>query len=79
MDRAMVTVKKEFSRARLSTVISFAMLAGLIPHDQENNPIDEIEIRGDFASLMQFVELIYQDIKADEDFEELLKKGLDDL
>ncbi len=75
----METVKKEFSRARLGTVISFAMLAGLIPHDQENNPIDEIEIRGDFASLMQFVELIYQDIKADEDFEALLKKGLDDL
>ncbi len=79
MDRAMVTVKKEFSRARLSTVISFAVLAGLLPHDQEDKPIDEIEIRGDFASLMQFVELIYQDIKADEDFEKLLKKGLDDL
>jgi hypothetical protein len=75
----MVTVKKEFSRARLSTVISFAVLAGLLPHDQEDKPIDEIEIRGDFASLMQFVELIYQDIKADEDFEKLLKKGLDDL
>lgn len=79
MDRAMVTVKKEFSRARLSTVVSFAVLAGLLPHDQEDKPIDEIEIRGDFASLMQFVELIYEDIKADEDFEELLKKGLDDL
>jgi hypothetical protein len=55
------------------------VLAGLLPHDQEDKPIDEIEIRGDFASLMQFVELIYEDIKADEDFEELLKKGLDDL
>jgi hypothetical protein len=75
----MENVNKEFSRARLSSVVSFAMLAGLIPHDQENNPIDEIEVRGDFASLMQFVELIYQDIKADEDFEALLKKGLDDL
>ena len=75
----MVTVKKEFSRTRLGAVISFAMLAGLLPRDQESKPIDEIEIRGDFASLMQFVELIYQDIKADEDFEELLKKGLDDL
>jgi hypothetical protein len=70
---------KEFSRARLASVISFAMLAGLIPHDQEDKPIDEIEVRGDFASLMQFVELIHQDIKADEDFEALLKKGLDDL
>lgn len=75
----MENVNKEFSRVRLSAVVSFAMLAGLIPHDQENNPIDEIEVRGDFASLMQFVELIYQDIKADEDFEALLKKGLDDL
>ena len=70
---------KEFSRARLASVISFALMAGLIPHDQEDKPIDEIEVRGDFASLMQFVELIHQDIKADEDFEELLKKGLDDL
>ena len=75
----METVKKEFSRERLSSVISFAMLAGLIPQDQERKPIDEIEIRGDFAGLMQFVELIYQDIKTDEDFEKLLKKGLDDL
>ena len=75
----MENVNKEFSRVRLSSVVSFAMLAGLIPHDQENNPIDEIEVRGDFASLMQFVELIYQDIKADEDFEALMKKGWDDL
>ena len=74
----METAKKE-PKVRLGQVISFAMLAGLLPHDQENKSIDEMEIRGDFTSLMQFAELIYQDIKADEDFEELLKKGLDDL
>ena len=66
-------------KVRLGQVISFAMLAGLLPHDQKEKDIDEIEIRGDFASLMQFAELIYQDIKADEDFEALMKKGWDDL
>ena len=75
----MENVNKEFSRVRLSTVFSFAVLAGLLPNDQKEKDIDEIEIRGDFASLMQFTELIYQDIKADEDFEALMKKGWDDL
>ena len=75
----MENVNKEFSRIRLSSVVSFALMAGLIPDGQEEKDIDEIEIRGDFANLMQFVELIHQDIKADEDFEALLKKGLDDL
>jgi hypothetical protein len=70
---------KKISRTRLSSVVSFALMAGLIPHDQENNPIDEIEIRGDFASLMQFVELMYEIKEEDEYFQELLKKGLDDL
>jgi len=75
----MENVNKEFSRVRLSAVVSFAVLAGLLPNDQKEKDIDEIEIRGDFASLMQFTELIYQDIKADEDFEALMKKGWDDL
>jgi len=75
----MENVNKEFLRVRLSAVVSFAVLAGLLPRDQKEKNIDEIEIRGDFASLMQFAELIYQDIKADEDFEELMKKGWDDL
>jgi hypothetical protein len=79
MEQAMENVNKEFSRVRLSTVVSFAVLAGLLPNDQKEKDIDEIEIRGDFASLMQFTELIYQDIKADEDFEALMKKGWDDL
>jgi hypothetical protein len=78
MEQAMENVKK-ISRTRLSSVVSFALMAGLIPHDQENKPLDEIEIRGDFASLMQFVELMYEIKEEDEYFQELLKKGLDDL
>ena len=75
----MENVNKEFSRVRLSTVVSFAVLAGLLPNDQKEKDIDEIEIRGDFANLMQFVELMYQTKEDDEHLEEFLKKGLDDL
>ena len=55
------------------------MLAGLIAPDQYVKEIDEVEVRGDFANLLQFVELMYQDKEEDEFFEELMKKGLDDL
>ncbi len=75
----MATVSKEVSRVRLSSVVSFAMLAGLIPPDQQIKDIDEIEIRGDFANLLQFVELMYQTKEDDEHLEEMLKKGIDDL
>ena len=75
----MATVSKEVSKVRLSSVVSFAMLAGLIPPDQQLKDIDEIEIRGDFANLLQFVEMMYQTKEEDEFFEELLKKGIDDL
>jgi hypothetical protein len=75
----MVTVKKEISKTQLSSVVAYAMLAGLIPKEEEAKPLDEIEVRGDFASLMQFVELMYQDKEDDEYFEELMKKGIDDL
>jgi hypothetical protein len=54
-------------------------MAGLIPDGQEEKNIDEIEIRGDFANLLQFVELMYQTKEDDEHLEEFLKKGLDDL
>ena len=74
----METVKK-ISRIRLGSVISYAMLAGLIAPDQYVKEIDEVEVRGDFANLLQFVELMYQDKEEDEFFEELMKKGLDDL
>lgn len=72
-------IVKKVSKVRLGSVISFALMAGLIPKDQQLKNIDEIEVRGDFASLMQFVELMYQDKEEDEFFEELMKKGLDDL
>ena len=75
----MVTVKKEISKTQLSSVVAYAMLAGLIPKEEEAKPLDEIEVRGDFASLMQFVELMYQDKEDDEYFEALMKKGIDDL
>jgi hypothetical protein len=75
----MVTVKKEISKTRLSSVVAYAMLAGLIPKEEEAKPLDEIEVRGDFASLMQFVGLMYQDKEDDEYFEALMKKGIDDL
>jgi hypothetical protein len=78
MEQAMENVKK-ISRVRLSSVVSFALMAGLIPDGQEEKDIDEIEIRGDFANLLQFVELMYQTKEDDEHFEEFLKKGLDDL
>ena len=75
MDRAMVTAKKEISKTRLSSVVAYAMLAGLIPKAEEAKPLDEIEVRGDFASLMQFVELMYETKEEDELFEELRNKG----
>ena len=75
----MVTAKKEILKTQLSSVVAYAMLAGLIPKEEEAKPLDEIEVRGDFASLMQFVELMYQDKEDDEYFEELMKKGIDDL
>jgi hypothetical protein len=78
MEQVMENVKK-ISKVRLGSVISFALMAGLIPKDQQLKDIDEIEVRGDFASLMQFVELMYQDKEEDEFFEELMKKGWDDL
>ena len=61
----------------LTSVVSSAVLAGLVPKDQHNAPVEEIEVRGDFASLMQFVELMYERKnvddtmkKLDKDFEE---------
>lgn len=61
----------------LTSVVSSAVLAGLVPKDQHNVPVEEIEVRGDFASLMQFVELMYERKnvddtmkKLDKDFEE---------
>jgi hypothetical protein len=59
---------------QFSAVVAYAVLAGLIPKDQQDLPITDIEIRCDFASLMQFVELMYEVKDENEYFEKLLNK-----
>ena len=61
----------------LSAVVAHAVLAGLIPKDQQDLPITDIEIRCDFASLIQFVELMYEVKDENEFFEKLLDKKPD--
>ena len=51
-----------------------AFMAGLISQDQQNTPPEEVEIRGDMASLIQFTELMYQSKEMDEHFEQLTKQ-----
>ena len=51
-----------------------AFMAGLISIDQQNTPLEDVEIRGDLASLMQFTELMYQCKEMDEHFEQLTKQ-----
>lgn len=60
----------DFSDERLTAVVSSAILAGLIPQDQRELSLNEIEVRGDFSALMQFVELMYERKENDE----LIKK-----
>jgi len=61
----------------LSAVVCYAVWAGLIPKDQRDLPITDIEIRCDFAALMQFVELMYEVKDENEYFEKLLNKNQD--
>ena len=61
----------------LSAVVCYAVWAGLIPKDQRDLPITVIEIRCDFASLMQFVALMYEVKDENEYFEKLLNKKQD--
>ena len=56
----------------LSAVVTYAVWAGLIPKDQQDLPINDIEIRCDFAALMQFVELMYEVKDENEFYEKLL-------
>jgi hypothetical protein len=51
-----------------------AYLAGLISSDQQNTPIEEIKIRGDMASLIQFAELMVQSEELEEHYEFLKKQ-----
>lgn len=60
----------DFSDERLTAVVTSAILAGLIPRNQRELPLDAIEVRGDFSALMQFVELMYERKESDE----LIKK-----
>ena len=47
------------------TVYVNAFMAGLISMDQQNTPYNEVEIKGDLASLVQFAELTLQDREID--------------
>jgi hypothetical protein len=70
VEETKVKLNTDFSDERLTAVVSSAVLAGLIPRDQHNLPLEEIEVRGDFSALMQFVELMYDRKESDE----LMKK-----
>jgi hypothetical protein len=61
----------------LSAVVAHAVWAGLIPKDQQDLPITDMEIRCDFAALMQFVALMYEVKDENEYFEKLLNKNQD--
>lgn len=65
---------KEFSEGRFTAVVATAVLAGLVPIDQQDIPVEQIEVRGDFASLMQFVELMYERKEMDETLERIEKE-----
>jgi len=58
----------------LTSVVANAVLAGLVPKDQDNVEVEDIEVRGDFASLMQFVELMYECKETNETLERLEKE-----
>ena len=70
MEAPKVKLNTDFSDDRLTAVVSSAILAGLIPQDQRELALNEIEVRGDFPALMQFVELMYERKESDE----LIKK-----
>jgi len=57
-----------------SVYVINAYLAGLISSDQQNTPIEEIKIRGDMASLIQFAELMVQSEELEEHYEFLKKQ-----
>ena len=57
----------------LTSVVANAVLAGLVPRDQDNVEVEDIEVRGDFASLMQFAELMYECKETNEALERLEK------
>jgi hypothetical protein len=48
-------------------------MAGLISMDQQNTPYQDVEIKGDLASLLQFAELTIRDREIDEYMEAMEK------
>ena len=48
-----------------------AYMAGLISMDQQNTPYQDVEIKGDLASLLQFAELTIRDREIDEYMESM--------
>jgi len=50
-----------------------AFMAGLISMDQQNTPYQDVEIKGDLASLLQFAELTIRDREIDEYMESMEK------
>ena len=50
-----------------------AYMAGLISMDQQNTPYQDVEIKGDLASLLQFAELTIRDREIDEYMEAMEK------
>lgn len=58
---------------RKGAVFVNAYMAGLISKDQQDMQPEDIEIKGDMANLIQFVELMYQEKDLDDEFEALKK------
>lgn len=55
------------------TVYVNAYMAGLISKNQQDLQPEDVEVRGDMANLIQFVELMYQEKDLDDEFEALKK------
>ena len=58
---------------RKSCVFVNAYMAGLISKDQQDMEPEEVEVKGDMANLIQFVELMYQEKDMQDEFEALKK------
>ena len=58
----------------LSTFYVNAYMAGLISKDQQNTPPEEVEVRGDLASLIQFTDLMFREKECEENYEALRRK-----
>ena len=55
------------------TVYVNAYMAGLISKNQQDLQPEDVEVRGDMANLIQFVELMYQEKDLEDSFEAFRK------